>query len=86
MRKGVWRIDGVGADAEHGAVVWAPKKSLWNTTMVLVAVALAPAYFSWSAFAVFLILSYVTLLFGHSIGMHRIRQDSPLLRQARLRP
>ena len=71
MRKAVWRIDGVGADAEHGAVVWAPKKSLWNTTMVLVAVALAPAYFSWSAFAVFLILSYVTLLFGHSIGMHR---------------
>jgi fatty-acid desaturase len=71
MRKNVWRIDGTGADAELGKVVWAPKKSLWNSFMVLGALVLAPWHFSWSAFAVFLALSYLTLLLGHSLGMHR---------------
>ena len=32
---------------------------------------LAPTFFSWGAVAVFLALSYSTLLLGHSIGMHR---------------
>ena len=39
--------------------------------MLVIAVGLGPVYFSWSAFLVFLVLSYVTLLFGHSLGMHR---------------
>jgi fatty-acid desaturase len=71
MRKGVWRIDGQGADALHGRVVWAPKKSLWNSVVFVLAVGLAPICFSWSAVLVFLALSYITLLFGHSLGMHR---------------
>jgi fatty-acid desaturase len=71
MRRGVWRIDGTGANAVDGRVVWAPRKSLWNTGIVVGAIALAPSHFSWSAFAVFLVLSYATLLLGHSLGMHR---------------
>jgi stearoyl-CoA desaturase (delta-9 desaturase) len=71
MRKNVWRIDGTGANALEGRVVWVPKKSIWNTSMVLGAIILAPWHFSWSAFVAFLALSYVTLLFGHSLGMHR---------------
>jgi len=71
MRKNVWRIEGHAANAVDGRVVWAPKKSLWNTGIVVGAIALAPSHFSWSAFVVFLVLSYVTLLLGHSLGMHR---------------
>ena len=71
MRKGVWRIDGEGASAVGGRVIWAPKKSLWNTGMLLLAITLAPTHFSWSALLLFLILSYIILLVGHSIGMHR---------------
>ena len=71
MRKGVWRIDGEGANAVEGQVVWAPMKSLWNTCMLFLAIILAPTHFSRSALILFLILSYITLLVGHSIGMHR---------------
>jgi sn-1 stearoyl-lipid 9-desaturase len=71
MRKEVWRIDGHGANAIRGRVVWAPAKSVWNSTMLVLAVAMAPFHFSWAAFLVFLGLSYITLLFGHSLGMHR---------------
>ena len=55
----------------RGEVVWAPFKSLWNTAMYGIALVLGPLYFSWSALAVFLGLSYSTLLLGHSVGMHR---------------
>jgi stearoyl-CoA desaturase (delta-9 desaturase) len=71
MRKNVWRIDDRGANATAGAVVWAPAKSIWNTAMIGLAIALAPRYFSWSALLLFLGSSYLTLLLGHSIGMHR---------------
>jgi len=54
MRKGVWRIDGRGANADEGEVVWAPFKSPWNTAMYGIALVLGPFYFSWSALAVFL--------------------------------
>jgi len=71
MRKNVWRIDGGGANAVDGQVVWAPRKSIWNTTVFLLAIVLAPTHSSWSAFVLFLALSYATLLLGHSLGMHR---------------
>jgi len=71
MRKNVWRIDDQGANAVDGVVVWAPGKSIWNTLMVGLAIGLAPRYFSWSAFLLFLVSSYITLLLGHSVGMHR---------------
>lgn len=71
MRRGVWRIDGSGASASLGRVVWSPFKSVWNTCMYGAALLLAPLFFSWSAVLLFLGFSYVTLLLGHSIGMHR---------------
>ena len=71
MRKNVWQIDASGANADIGRVVWAPFKSLWNTAIYLIALFIDPLYFTWGAFAPFLLLSYVTLLFGHSLGMHR---------------
>jgi fatty-acid desaturase len=71
MRSGVWRIDDSGANADEGKVVWSPFKSIWNTAMYAIAIVLGPLCFSWSALAVFLGLSYTTLLLGHSLGMHR---------------
>jgi fatty-acid desaturase len=38
------------------------RKNVWR---------IAPAHFSRSALGVFFALSYVTLLLGHSLGMHR---------------
>ncbi len=54
-----------------GEVRWAPSKSLWIGSMTLAAVVLGPMFFSWSALALFLGASAITLCFGHSVGMHR---------------
>src|SRR5438552_19162425 len=40
MRNPVWRIDGAGANALEGRVVWAPAKSMWNSLMFAVALGL----------------------------------------------
>jgi fatty-acid desaturase len=40
MRNPVWRIDGAGANALEGTVVWAPAKSMWNSLMFAVALGL----------------------------------------------
>ncbi|WP_244071042.1 acyl-CoA desaturase [Bradyrhizobium sp. Ce-3] len=50
---------------------WAPAKSLWLGGMTAVAIVFAPLLFSWSAFALFIATSAITLCFGHSVGMHR---------------
>ncbi len=71
MRNEVWRVDGSGANASDGNVVWAPTKSIWNNFMLLTAILLGPQYFTLGAFFVFLGLSYLTLLLGHALGMHR---------------
>lgn len=60
-----------GTDPVYGRVRWAPKKSLWLGGMALAALCLCPVFFSWSALALFLLTSAVTLCFGHSVGMHR---------------
>lgn len=59
------------ANPAAGQVRWAPVKSLWVGGMTLAAITLGPVYFSWDAFALFLVTSAVTLCFGHSVGMHR---------------
>lgn len=63
------------ADAETdpsiGRVRWAPVKSIWIGAMTLIGLVAGPLLFSWSAFAVFVVLSAVTLCVGHSVGMHR---------------
>jgi len=58
-------------DPLDGVVRWAPAKSLWLGTMTAIAIAAAPFCFSWSALALFLVTSAITLCFGHSVGMHR---------------
>lgn len=71
MRPGVFRVDGTGADAARGRVVFAPTKALWNLSMLGGALVFAPLTFSVSGLLVFLVLTYLTLLLGHSAGMHR---------------
>jgi stearoyl-CoA desaturase (delta-9 desaturase) len=57
--------------AIEGSVRWAPVKSIWIGSMTLAALIAGPLLFSWSAFAVFVVFSAVTLCSGHSVGMHR---------------
>ncbi|APV48213.1 acyl-CoA desaturase [Betaproteobacteria bacterium GR16-43] len=71
MRRDVWRVEGEGADAVSGRVEWAPAKSLWNSGMVAGALILGPVTATPGAVAMFVILTYATLLLGHSVGMHR---------------
>lgn len=59
------------ADAVNGVVVWDAPRSLWNATMLVGALVLGPIFFTWDAFAVFLLLSAITLCVGHSVGFHR---------------
>jgi stearoyl-CoA desaturase (delta-9 desaturase) len=67
----VFRIDGAGADPALGRVVLAPAKAVWNLGMLGGALVLAPLTFSASALLIFLTLTWLTLLLGHSVGMHR---------------
>ncbi len=58
--------------ATQGRIVWAPKKSLWflaHAALGLTGVILFPHA---DAFAVFLIISAITICGGHSVGMHRL--------------
>jgi stearoyl-CoA desaturase (delta-9 desaturase) len=72
MRRNVWRVQGEGADASAGRVVWAPAKSLWNSAMLLGALVGGPLTAGVDAVALFAVLTYATLLLGHSVGMHRL--------------
>lgn len=54
-----------------GKIVWDKSRSLWNTFIFLTAILIAPFYFTWSAFLIFLILCALTLCTGHSVGFHR---------------
>ena len=67
----VERVNGTHASAVEGKVKPDIQKSLWITLMLIGSI-LAPFHFSWSAFGVFLVSSYFTLLLGHSVGMHRM--------------
>lgn len=58
-------------NAEHGDVSWAPVKSLWYLSHLLIAVIGGTLYFSLSAFLVFVLFTSITLCLGHSLGMHR---------------
>ncbi|WP_428612401.1 acyl-CoA desaturase [Pseudoalteromonas sp.] len=58
--------------ASSGVVIWSPIKSLWFLSNLLIAIIAAPIFFTFSAFFIFLILTAITLCFGHSLGMHRL--------------
>ncbi len=62
---------GPQVDPVAGSVSWDPARSLWNGSMLLASVFLAPMFFTWGAFAVFLILLEITMCAGHSVGFHR---------------
>ena len=74
-RRDAFRINGLefdyGCNPIEGEVHWDPVRSLFNGTMLLLAMTLGPMYFSWPAVAVFLVLCFFTLCCGHSVGFHR---------------
>lgn len=71
MRDPVFRVNGDDADASAGRVTWAPAKSVWNGSMIATAVMFAPLMLRIDAVLLFAITTYLTLLLGHSVGMHR---------------
>lgn len=72
MRPGVFRIKSSTGSSSLGNVVWAPAKSLWLNGCLVAFVVSAPFATTLGSVVFFLVSTYVTLLFGHSIGMHRL--------------
>ena len=72
MMKPVYRIDGNQANPVTGYVAYDLPKLIWNSGMILSALIFAPLTFSNDAFALFIFLTYFSLLIGHSAGMHRM--------------
>jgi fatty-acid desaturase len=64
-------VDADDTSAIEGTVRWNARKSLWLSGMTLAALVGGPLYFSWSALALFLVTTAITLCLGHSLGMHR---------------
>jgi stearoyl-CoA desaturase (delta-9 desaturase) len=58
-------------DAVCGSVHWKPAKSVWISSMTLVALIGGPLSFTWGALALFLATTALTVCLGHSLGMHR---------------
>ena len=64
-------IDADDTSAIEGEVHWKPVKSLWISSLTLVALIGGPQFFTWSALVLFLVTTAVTVCLGHSLGMHR---------------
>lgn len=64
-------VETPGSSPVEGRVVWDPVHSLWNGSMMLGALLIAPFVATASAVAVSLSLTAVFLLLGHSVGFHR---------------
>jgi fatty-acid desaturase len=64
-------FDLAGTDSVTGLVQWHPVKSCWISILYLVFVIGGPLFFTWGAFAVFIVSTGVTVCLGHSLGMHR---------------
>lgn len=71
MRPMVFRIDELLGNSEMGIVRWAPLKSVWINTCAVVFLASLPFATTPGSIALFVLSTYLTLLFGHSVGMHR---------------
>ena len=72
MMKPVHRVNGSAADPIAGHVRFNPAKASWTLGMIGAALLFAPFSFSFEAFLVFLTLTYLSLLIGHSAGLHRM--------------
>jgi sn-1 stearoyl-lipid 9-desaturase len=59
------------ADQCSGRVEWDAARSLWNASMLLTAIVIAPQVFTWGALIVCIVLLEITMCLGHSIGFHR---------------
>jgi sn-1 stearoyl-lipid 9-desaturase len=74
-RRDAFRINGLefneSCSPVDGVVRWDSVRSLFNGTMLALALVLGPLYFTWSGLLAFFILSAVTLCCGHSVGFHR---------------
>lgn len=64
-------IIGPTTDPIAGVVKWDPVRSIWNGTILLAALVMAPIFATWGAVAVFLVFCAITLCTGHSVGYHR---------------
>lgn len=64
--------EGACVNADTGTVKWAPIKSIWLTVMTLIGVVGSAMTFSWETFAIFIIITAVTICAGHSVGLHRL--------------
>ena len=71
MRPGVFRVDTATGNACRGRVRWDPAQSLWINGCLVLFAALAPFHTTAGAVVTSLLLTYLTLLLGHSVGMHR---------------
>lgn len=58
-------------DPVRGRVRWSPAKSFWISSMTATALVAGPLTMSWSALALFVVTTSLTLCGGHSVGMHR---------------
>lgn len=60
------------ANAVTGRVEWDAVHSLWNGTMLLLTIGVAPFVITPSALLIFAVTTGITLLAGHSVGFHRL--------------
>jgi fatty-acid desaturase len=65
-------ISEADSDAVAGRVIWMPVKSIWIGGLTAIALIGGPLAFTWDAFAVFIVLTGITICLGHSVGMHRL--------------
>lgn len=72
MMEPVLRINGYNANPNEGEVVVDWPKAVWNLGMLLASVILIPFYTTPGSILLFVVLTYFTLLIGHSAGMHRM--------------
>src|SRR6478735_3228203 len=67
-----WLVETPGADPVRGAVQWDPAHSLWNGGMLAGALAFGYSTATPAALLVFMLTTGGALLFGHSVGFHRL--------------
>ncbi len=72
MMQPVHRIDGTESNPSEGVVVYDWPKMLWTIGFCLAAIIFAPLTYTNEAFILFLVTTYLSLLIGHSAGMHRM--------------
>lgn len=58
--------------AANGKIVIEPLKTAWIVFHIMAGLAGIILFPQWNAFAVFMVLSAVTICAGHSVGMHRL--------------